>query len=71
VVSPLGDKYSVFQKVAQKKDVYLKVYVENVRLDSEERKDTDYEIVGRGSNSDSSTGIFTLHTSNKTVHVPT
>jgi hypothetical protein len=67
VVSSLDDKYSGFQKVPQKKDVYLKVYVANVRLDSEERKVTDYEIVGRGSSSDSSTEIFTLHTNSKTV----
>jgi sRNA-binding regulator protein Hfq len=70
VVSSPHDKYSGFQKAIERKNVKLKVYVRNVRLDSEVRKVTDYEIVGRGSSSDRSTGIFTLHTDSKTVQVP-
>jgi hypothetical protein len=71
VVSSPHEKYSGFQKAIERKDVNLKVYVRNVILDSELRKVTDYEIVGRGSSSDGSTGICTLHTDSKTVQVPT
>jgi len=71
VVSSPHDKYSGFQKPIERKDVNLKVYVRNVRLDSELRKVTDYEIVGRGSSFDGSTGICTLHTDSKTFQVPT
>jgi hypothetical protein len=71
VVSSPHDKYFGFLKAIERKDVNLKVYVRNVRLDREVRKVTDYEIVGWGSSSDKSTGICTLHTDSKTVQVPT
>lgn len=70
MVSSPHDKYSGFQEATERKDVKLKVYVRNVRLDCEVRKVADYEIVGRGSSSDRSTGICALHTNSKTVPVP-
>jgi len=71
VVSSPHDKYSEFQNAIERKNVNVKVYARNVRLDGEVRKVTDYEIVGRGSSSDRSTGICTLHTDSKTVQAPT
>lgn len=71
MVSSPHDKYCGFQKATERKDVKLKAYVRNVRLDSAARKVTDYETVGRGSSSDRSTGICTLHAESKTVPVPT